>query len=279
MRTVTFKPGHWAILGGVLAVALLPLMVTGRYYTNVLLLAGAWAIAALGLTVVLGYAGQISLAQASFFGIGAYAIGLGTVHYGLNWWLAFLLGLAAAVVGGIILGATTLKLGGHYLAMVTIGFQIIFTLVMVNWTAFSGGPDGITRIPRPPFLIPLNTAHRYAWVALAGTLVVAIAVHALRGSRLGRSMRAVRENELAAEALGVDTLRVNYHSLRNQCRAGCRGRGHLRLRFLVHRPRILLTSAPRCSFWRWFLSAAESLCRAPCWALPCSPSCLNGCGS
>ncbi len=165
MRTATLKPVHWAILGGALAVALLPLLVTGRYNTNVLLLAGAWAIAALGLTVVLGYAGQISLAQASFFGIGAYAIGLGTVHYGLNWWLAFVLGLVAAVAGGIILGATTLKLGGHYLAMVTIGFQIIFSLVMTNWSAFSGGPDGITRIPRPPFFVPLNSAQRYAWFA------------------------------------------------------------------------------------------------------------------
>ncbi len=208
MRTATFKPIHWAILVGALAVALLPLLVTGRYNTNVLLLAGAWAIAALGLTVVLGYAGQISLAQASFFGIGAYAIGLGTVHYGLNWWLAFVLGLVAAVAGGIILGATTLKLGGHYLAMVTIGFQIIFTLVMTNWSAFSGGPDGITRIPRPPFFVPLNTAQRYAWFALSATLLVALAVHALRDSRLGRSMRAVRENEIAAEALGVDTVRV-----------------------------------------------------------------------
>ena len=208
MQTATFKPGLWAILGGALAVALLPLLVTGRYNTNVLLLAGAWAIAALGLTVVLGYAGQISLAQASFFGIGAYAIGLGTVHYGLNWWFAFVLGLVVAMAGGIILGATTLKLGGHYLAMVTIGFQIIFTLVMTNWSAFSGGPDGITRIPRPPFFVPLNTAQRYAWFALAATFLVALAVHALRDSRLGRSMRAVRENEIAAEALGVDTVRV-----------------------------------------------------------------------
>lgn len=190
------------------AVVVLPLLVTGRYYTNVLLLAGAWAIAALGLTVVLGYAGQISLAQASFFGIGAYAIALGTVHYGVHWWLAFVLGLTLAAVGGIILGAATLKLGGHYLAMVTIGFQIIFTLVMVNWSALSGGPDGITRIPRPPFPIALNTAHRYAWFALVATLLVALVVHALRDSRLGRSMRAVRENELAAEALGVDTVRV-----------------------------------------------------------------------
>src|SRR3989441_10307899 len=175
MRMATFKPGHWAILGGVVAVALLPLLVTGRYNTNVLLLAGAWALAALGLTVVLGYAGQISLAQASFFGIGAYAIGLGTVHYGLNWWLAFVLGLVVAVAGGIILGATTLKLGGHYLAMVTIGFQIIFSLVMTNWSAFSGGPSGVTRLPPPPVFVPLNTAPPYAGVPLAATPLVALA--------------------------------------------------------------------------------------------------------
>ena len=159
--------------------------------------------------VVLGYAGQISLAQAAFYGIGAYAVALGTTHWGMNWWArpgAWV--CAAAAVAGAVLGTTTLKLGGHYLAMVTICFQVIFTLIATNWIAFTGGPDGISNIKRPPFIIPLNSAQRYAWFALAALLLVAGLVWWLRDTALGRAMRAIRENELAAEALGVNTPRV-----------------------------------------------------------------------
>jgi branched-chain amino acid transport system permease protein len=189
-------------------VAVLPLLFTTRYSTNLLILGSAMGIGTLGLVVVLGYAGQISLAQAAFYGIGAYAVALGTTHGGINWWIALVLGLAAAAVAGGILGTATLKLGGHYLAMVTICFQVIFTLIATNWIAFTGGPDGISNIKRPPFIIPLDSVQRYAWFALTALYLVAGLVWWLRDTALGRSMRAVRENELAAEALGINTPRV-----------------------------------------------------------------------
>ena len=193
---------------GGLVVAVLPLFFTSRYSTNLLILGSAMGIGTLGLVVVLGYAGQISLAQAAFYGIGAYAVALGTTTWGMNWWAAMLLGLAAAAVAGAVLGTATLKLGGHYLAMVTICFQVIFTVIATNWIAFTGGPDGISNIKRPPFIISLNSVQRYAWFALAALLLIAIFVWWLRDTALGRAMRAVRENELAAEALGVNTPRV-----------------------------------------------------------------------
>jgi branched-chain amino acid transport system permease protein len=202
------KPGYLALALGAVLVALLPLLFTTRYSTNLLILGSAWSIATLGLTVVLGYTGQISLAQAAFYGIGAYAVALGTARWDANWWLAFLLGLLVAALAGTILGTTTLKLGGHYLAMVTICFQIIYTLINTNWVAVTGGPDGISNIKRPPFLVPLNTAQRYAWFALAALWLVAALVWWLHDTALGRAMRAIRENELAAEALGVNTRRV-----------------------------------------------------------------------
>lgn len=204
----TFKLGYLAIGLGAVMVALLPLLVTSRYGTNLLILAASWGIATLGLTVLLGYTGQISLAQATFYGIGAYAVALGTTRWGMNWWVALALGLAAAALLGVVVGMTTLKLGGHYLAMVTISFQIIFGLVVVNWIAVTGGPDGISGIKRPPFLVSLHSAQAYAWFALGALLVLATLVWLLRSSALGRAMVAIRENELAAEALGVDTLRV-----------------------------------------------------------------------
>ncbi|HSB71599.1 MAG TPA: branched-chain amino acid ABC transporter ATP-binding protein/permease [Candidatus Methylomirabilis sp.] len=205
---LTLRPGYLALTLGAVVVSLLPLFYTSRYTTNLLILGASWAIATLGLVVVLGYAGQISLAQAAFYGIGAYAVALGTTRWALDWWLALILGLLAATLAGAVLGSTTLKLGGHYLAMVTICFQIIYTLITTNWIAVTGGPDGISNIKRPPFLVPLNSAQRYAWFALAALWLVAGLVWWLRDTALGRAMRAIRENELAAEALGVDTRRV-----------------------------------------------------------------------
>ncbi len=201
-------PAAIALAVGLALVVALPLFVTSRYATNLLILASAWSIATLGLTVLLGYTGQISLAQATFYGIGAYAAALGTTRFGLDFWLAVPVGMALAAGVGFVLGMTTLKLGGHYLAMVTICFQIIFSLLAVNWAPVTGGPDGIGNIARPGLLVPLNTAQRYAWFSLGALYLVAAFVAWLKHGALGRSMRAVRENELAAEALGVDTLRV-----------------------------------------------------------------------
>ncbi|HSB82565.1 MAG TPA: ABC transporter, partial [Candidatus Methylomirabilis sp.] len=116
---LTLRPGYLALTLGAVVVSLLPLFYTSRYTTNLLILGASWAIATLGLVVVLGYAGQISLAQAAFYGIGAYAVALGTTRWALDWWLALILGLLAATLAGAVLGSTTLKLGGHYLAMVT----------------------------------------------------------------------------------------------------------------------------------------------------------------
>lgn len=197
-----------ALALGAVLVAVLPLLFTTRYSTNLLILGAAMGIGTLGLVVVLGYAGQISLAQAAFYGIGAYAAALGTTHWGINWWVAVVLGLVAAAVAGGILGTATLKLGGHYLAMTTICFQVIFTLIATNWITFTGGPDGISNIKRPPFFIPLNSVQRYAWFALAALYLVAGLVWWLRDTDLGRAMRAIRENELAAEALGINTPRI-----------------------------------------------------------------------
>ena len=202
------KPGHLALALGAVVVVLLPLLFPSRYAANLLILGASWGIATLGLVVVLGYTGQISLAQAAFYGIGAYAVALGTTALGVNWWLALVLGLLAATLAGAGLGSTTLKIGGHYLAMVTICFQIIYTLITTNWVAVTGGPDGISNIKRPPFLFPLTSAQRYAWFALGALVLVAGLVWWLRDTALGRAMRAIRENELAAEALGVDTRRV-----------------------------------------------------------------------
>lgn len=179
------------------------------YMLNIFMQAVTYGIAVLGMTVVLGYTGQINLAQGAFFGLGAYAVALGTVHYGMGFWSMLALGIAVASVAGVILGLTTLRLGGHYLAMITISFQQIFDLVLVNWIPVTRGPDGIAGIPRPS-LFGYQLTDDKAYLAMCvGILYLAIAlVWWLPKTRLGRAMQAVRENQLAAEVTGVQTLAV-----------------------------------------------------------------------
>jgi len=209
-RKRRLSPWPLLVLAVAIAVPLLP------YYTNVshfvlsmFMQATTYAIAVLGMVVVLGYTGQINLAQAAFFGFGAYGVALGTVSLGLSFWTSLALGIAVAGLAGGILGLTTLRLGGHYLAMITISFQQIFDLVAVNWIEVTHGPDGIAGIGRPS-LFGHELVDDRAYLLLCSAVLYAMmaAVWYLPQTRLGRAMRGVRENELAAEVIGVHTLRT-----------------------------------------------------------------------
>jgi branched-chain amino acid transport system permease protein len=193
-----------------IALPLIPYQLhVSTYVVQMFMQAVTYAIAVLGMVVVLGYTGQINLAQAAFFGLGAYGVALGTVGGGLNFWISLALGVGTATVAGLALGFTTLRLGGHYLAMITISFQQIFDLILVNWVEFTHGPDGIAGIARPS-LFGRELADDKAYLLLCTVVLYALvfAVWYLPNTRLGRAMRSVRENELAAEVVGVHTLRT-----------------------------------------------------------------------
>jgi branched-chain amino acid transport system permease protein len=187
-----------AALAAVAAVLSVPL---SAYSLNLLMQAATYAIAVLGLTIVLGYTGQINLAQAAFFGLGAYSVALGTTAFGLSFWVALAVGILIAAGAGAVLGLTSLRLGGHYLAMVTISFQTILTLVLTNWVAFTRGPDGVPNIRRPALLAESGP---YLGLCIAALFAVAWFVWRLKATKLGRAMQAVRDNELAANVVGVD---------------------------------------------------------------------------
>ena len=136
-------------IAAAILVALAARMQFDGYVLNILMQATTFSIAVFGLSVVLGLCGQINLAQAAFFGFGAYAVGLGTTDLHMSYWLCLLAGCSTALVAGAFLGASTLRLGGHYLAMVTISFQQIVTLVMINAIWLTHGPDGVSNIGRP----------------------------------------------------------------------------------------------------------------------------------
>jgi len=217
MTTQTSKPAASRAVWGVplllaagAVTIILPLVhPMNGYILNLFMQAATYAMAVLGLTVVLGYTGQISLAQAAFFGLGAYGVAIGTTMLHWPFLLALLLGVAVAALLGAVLGASTLKLGGHYLAMVTISFQQILTLVLTNWIGLTNGPDGVRNIPRPSlFGLSLADSDRYLALCLVALYAVGFFVWWLKRTKLGLGMQAVRDNELAAEVVGVDTYRV-----------------------------------------------------------------------
>lgn len=190
-------------------VALAASMQFDGYVLNILLEATTFSIAVFGLSVVLGLCGQINLAQAAFFGFGAYAVGLGTTDLHMSFWLCLVMGCVAALVAGAFLGLSTLRLGGHYLAMVTISFQQIVTLVMINAIGLTHGPDGVSNIGRPELF---STSQSYLAFCVAMLAIVGYLVWHLPDTRLGRAMRAVRDNELAAGVNGIDVFRTKVYA-------------------------------------------------------------------
>ena len=137
--------------------------------------------------------------------MGAYAVGLGGADYHLPFWLCLLGGMALAAAAGAGLGVSTLRLGGHYLAMVTISFQQILTVVLINAIPVTHGPDGVSSIARPA---GFQSGQAFLALVVAVLALSGYLVWRLADTRLGRAMRAVRDNELAARAAGVDVFRT-----------------------------------------------------------------------
>jgi branched-chain amino acid transport system permease protein len=196
-------------VGAAVLVALAGTMQFNGYALNVLMQATTFSIAVFGLSVVLGLCGQINLAQATFFGFGAYAVAIGTADMHGSYWLCLLAGCFAALVAGALLGMSTLRLGGHYLAMVTISFQEIITLVMTNAVWLTHGPDGVSNIGRPHLFA---SSQSYLAFCVAVLAIVGYIVWHLPATRLGRAMRAVRDNELAAGVNGIDVFRTKVYA-------------------------------------------------------------------
>lgn len=217
-------PRRLAIPAGFLAVLVLPAIVPG-FALHVLDTGMIAAVAVLGLNFVVGWAGLISLAQAGFMGLGAYATAILTTRYAWPIWAAGPVAVALAGLAAILVGLPLLRLRGHYLALATLGFNVSFRIVANGWEGFLGGTDGIASIPSPVvFGHPLDTDASYYYVLWAA-LVVAVAIAArLRRSHVGRAMITVRDDEIAAGAASVDVVRVKVQAFAlGACYAGGAG--------------------------------------------------------
>ena len=198
----------------VLLVAALLIGVTGAsarssYVLGMLIFIALYAMAGLGLSLVMGFAGQVSLGQAAFFAVGAYVSGVLTASYGWNGWVALALAVSAGGVTAFLVGLPIFRLSGLLLAMATLGFGIIVYYVLVNWSGMTGGPSGLTGIP--PLAVGsfrFDTDARVLMLAWGCLLILLGFAGNVEDSRIGRALRAVHGSEAAAEAVGVDTARL-----------------------------------------------------------------------
>ena len=208
MTVADTRNRYLGLLVMAVVLAVLPMRLEGDYALGLGVIIGINTIIVLGLNLLMGYAGQVSLGQAAFVGIGAYTSAILTVNHGWPPWcgLAAAIGLSALVAAAV--GVPLLRLHGHYLAMGTLGFGIIVHIVMVQWGSLTNSTDGIAGIP-PLALGPVtfgSSRSMYFLTAAAVLLCLALAGNII-DSRAGRALRAVHGSEIAASISGVDVAR------------------------------------------------------------------------
>lgn len=202
---------NWVVGAGVCTLAVYAVVLADGYGHDVLARAGIYAIAAIGYQLVFGRLGALSLAQGCFFGLGAYAAGLGALELGLNFPLTLLAGIALPVLLAALIGAPVLRLGSHYFALATLGIAQLSLLIATNWTDVTGGANGLYGIP-PVTLAGLGIDHGPALTALIWAFVTValwLSSRLTRGRR-GLAVETLREAPQAAAALGIDGAAIRY---------------------------------------------------------------------
>ena len=194
-------------------------LVNGRYAIDVAISVLLYVCLGMGLNIVVGLAGMLDLGYIAFYGVGAYTYALLNVAYGLSFWLCLPLAGAFACLAGCLVGYPTLNMRGDYLAIVTMGFGEITRIVLNNWMSLTNGPNGILGIKPISILIPTfhsTISFETFWVKKLNVLyyfvlilavICVIAVIRLKNSRIGRAWESIREDETAAELMGVNTFR------------------------------------------------------------------------
>lgn len=202
----------WATtLATIAVIAILPLIVTDKYWQSTFIVCAIHVLLALGLDLMLGYAGQLNLGQSAFFGIGAYVSTLLITRLGIPYWVAFVIGTAGSGLAGVALSVFGVRLRGHYLAIASMGFAVITYQILLNWISVTQGPLGIYAIkPPPPLTLPgigqidfANPANMFYLVA-GFTFAAYLFLVALVRSPIGEALTAVREDEVSAASLGIN---------------------------------------------------------------------------
>ena len=192
----------WAIL------LIFPLIAPNNYIINLAVFFFINLILIASLNLVIGYCGQISLCHGAFFGLGAYASGVLAAKFDVSPWLGAVVAMGMTGFSALLIGLPALRLRGHYLAMATLGFNAIMTVLFNEMISLTGGPNGLTGVP--PFslfgvdIVTDTTFFYFAWVV---TGVLMLLIYNLIDSRFGRGMRTLATSEIAASSLGIDSFR------------------------------------------------------------------------
>ena len=200
------KRNLWLLIG--LALLILAPIGQGRYIVYTLTSWLVFSIAAMGLNLTLGYAGQISLAQSAFMGVGAYITALLTLN-GIHWIVAMPIAVLSSFVLGLLIGFPALRVKGHFLAFVTLAFTTLVFLVLRNEDWLTGGPYGLSGMPRPDFGL-FNTGKNinFYYFTVFIFVIFSLLMYQIVRSPWGRAFKGLRENEIRAESLGVNTRRI-----------------------------------------------------------------------
>ncbi len=189
---------------GLALVVIFPLVDGNRYHINLVILIALYGINAMALDIVLGVAGQISLCQSVFYGMGAYVSGILNVKLGLDFWLCLPSAIMLSAVAAFLIGLTALRFRGHFLAMVTLAIVLIFIELVREWYDLTGGPDGFPGIGRPAIgSFVFKTETSYYYLVMVFTVILVYFGHYVVRGRTGRALAAIRQNETLSLAFGV----------------------------------------------------------------------------
>jgi len=188
-----------------LALLSVPLFIRDPYVMHILIMTAVYMMLAVSVDIIYGYAGQLNLGQAAFYAIGAYTAALLMLRLHVSYWLAMPAAGLAAAVFGVLLGVPTLRLRGLYLGIATMGFSEMIRLILLSWDSFTRGPMGLPGIPSPTIgPIAIESKAGFYYLILAYLLLTIFCVRRLVNSRVGKAWMAIREDETAALAMGID---------------------------------------------------------------------------
>ncbi len=194
---------HLAIIAGL---AVLPFIIENPYYLGITNLILIYTILCMGLNLILGYTGLLSLGHAAFYGLGGYATAILMTRYGFSFLPALIISGLLALIFGMLLGVPTRKVRGDYFCLLTIAFGEIFRLVAQAWIPFTGGAMGIVGIPIPRiFSWTIRSETDFYYLGLILVVFTYLSLVLLTASRFGRAFVAIREDELAASVMGINT--------------------------------------------------------------------------
>jgi len=188
-----------------IVLCIIPVISPNNYVVQIVNMAGIYMILAMGFNILAGYAGQVSLGQAAFFAIGAYGSALLNTRFGLPFWVTLPASIVISIIFGVVLAIPALKVRGKYLVLLTIGFGEIVRLVLLNWHEVTGGTSGVLKIEAPSFFgFEFFSLKSYYYLILVFVILLFLYQKRLIGTRAGRALIAIREDEAAAELAGIN---------------------------------------------------------------------------